>query len=122
MVGGAAEALLLQLRDVVVAHMGERGQSPPKDLLDERVKKIIIGVQKAMEMRQADMPRALWEEFEAYWPAFTQQIRAARNDAGHPADLDAVTPERVYAALMLFPDLAALSTRLVNWVQGANTF
>jgi hypothetical protein len=59
----------------------------------------------------------LREEFEAYWPAFTQQIRATRNEAGHPTSVDPVTADAVHASLLIFPELARLAKRLELWVK-----
>jgi len=57
------------------------------------------------------------EEFEAYWAAFAQQIRAVRNDVGHPSTVDPVTPDTVHASLLIFPELAKLQNKLINWVK-----
>ena len=56
------------------------------------------------------------EEFEAYWLAFAQQIRATRNDAGHPSSVDPVTEEGVHGSFLVFPNLAKLSNSLSTWV------
>jgi hypothetical protein len=50
------------------------------------------------------------------WPAFTQQIRTARNEAGHPTSVDPITPETVHALLLIFPELAKLGSELKSWV------
>jgi len=60
--------------------------------------------------------RELREPFEAYWPAFAHQIRAARNDAGHPTSVDPVTPDTVHASLLIFPELAVLANGLSRWI------
>jgi hypothetical protein len=62
------------------------------------------------------MVKPLAESFSAYWPAFAEQIRGARNDAGHPASVDPVTPETVHAALLIFPELARLAKALEAWI------
>jgi hypothetical protein len=68
------------------------------------------------------MDGKLWEQVEAYWPAFMQQIRAVRNDAGHPAALDPTTPESVHASQLIFPEFAwvneGLTTALIAWANG----
>lgn len=61
------------------------------------------------------MQYELAEAFQSYWPAFTQQIRTVRNDAGHPARIDPVTQETVHGTLLIFPELARLATRLMVW-------
>ena len=116
MIGAAAESMALELRDAVVAGVKKVGRTPAKDLSDFRIKRVIDALHKELEMQQADMPAELYERVEGYWPAFTQQIRGARNDAGHPASIDPVTPETVHAALLIFPELADLTSRLLAWV------
>ncbi len=115
MIGAAAESLLLELRDTVDAAMKKVGRRSA-NINNSIVSRVIEAVRKELEMQRAGMPHDLREEFEAFWPAMTQQIRSARNDAGHPATLDPVTPERVHAALLMFPELADLTSRLRSWV------
>lgn len=115
MIGAAAESMLLDLRDTIVAGVTTSGRRPDSNLTHLLVKRVVDAVRKELEMQAAAMPSDLREEFEAYWPALTQQIRGARNDAGHPASISPVTTETVHAALLLFPELAALSTKLVKW-------
>lgn len=116
MIGAAAESMALDLRDAVVAGATRTGRTPAKDLTDFRIKRVIDALYKELEMQQGGMPASLWEQFQAYWPAFIQQIRGARNDVGHPASVEPVTPETVHAALLIFHELAALTTKLLAWV------
>jgi len=118
MIGAAAERILLDLRDAVAAGVTKVGRRPDTNLTHHLTKRVIEAVRKELEMQTSAMPKDLAEQFEAYWPALTQQIRAARNDAGHPASITPITPETVHAALLLFPSLAELSTRLLTWVSG----
>jgi hypothetical protein len=111
MIGAAAESLILELRDAVM-DSGAR----TRDLSHFLIKRVIDNLHKELEMRQSAMPPDLREQFEGYWPAFTQQIRAARNDAGHPASITPVTPDTVHAALLIFPELAGLWTKLMQFV------
>ena len=117
MIGAAAESLSLDLRDAVIAGLKRTGRTASKDLNDFRIKRVLDALQRELESQKAGMGRQLFERFQAYWPAFTQQIRAARNDAGHPSDIDSCTPETVHAALLVFPELASLNTALLLWVQ-----
>jgi hypothetical protein len=115
MIGAAVESLILQLRDTVVAGVRKSGREPAKDLSHQLVKRVIDAVHKQLEMQQAAMSFELREQFEAYWPAFTQQIRAARNDAGHPASIAPITPEMVHSALLIFPELAGVWAKLLTF-------
>jgi hypothetical protein len=87
----------------------------PKDLTDLRIKRVLDALQKELEGQTSGMPHDLREDFQAYWPAFTQQVRTVRNDAGHPVSVDRVTPDAVHASLLTFPELARLATRLQAW-------
>lgn len=116
MVGCAAESMALQVRDTLVAAMKGKGRTPPKDLLDWRIRRVLAAMQKELESQKSAMSASLFESLQGYWPAFTQQIRAVRNDAGHPAAIDIVTPESVHAALLIFPELAHLATELAAWI------
>lgn len=111
MTGAAAESLILELRDAVVAAGGRA-----KNLSHYLIKPVIDALQKELEMRRDSMSTDLREQFEGYWPGFTLQIRAARNDAGHPASMTPVTPETVQASLLIFQDMAGLWARLMQFV------
>ncbi len=117
MVGGAAESLVLELRDEVVARLTKLGRPVPADLGKWMVLSVIKAIQAEIDKHKSTMPKDLREEYEGNWPAMTQEIRAVRNDAGHPTDVTPVTPESVHATLLIFPQLAALATRLRDWVQ-----
>lgn len=114
MVGGAAESIILELRDILVARIGALGRTPSKDLQDWRIKRVPDALKKELDTQKNSMPGK--EAYEAYWPAFTQQIRAARNDVGHPSSIDPVTPETVHASLLIFPELARLAVELRSWI------
>ena len=116
MLGAAAESLALELRDVLVDRLATLGRAGPRDLKDWRAKRVLDAVQQELKAHARAMGAPLGEAFEAYWPAFTQQLRAARNDAGHPASVDPVTPEAVHAGLLVFPELAGLAAQLRGWV------
>jgi hypothetical protein len=68
-------------------------------------------------MHAAKFKRELREPFEAYWSGFAQQIRATRNEAGHPASVDPVFPDTVHSALLIFPERARLAGSLTRWAQ-----
>lgn len=116
MVGAASERLVLELRDAVVARLGVVGRAPHADLNDWRVKRVLDAVEREIDAHGRVMPVKLREAYGAVWPAFTQQIRAARNDAGHPTSIDPVTADTVHASLLIFPELAKLQAELRGWV------
>jgi hypothetical protein len=117
MLGGAAESLVLDLRDTVVGLMQAKELVVPKDLADWRIKKVLDAIEKEFVQHGAKMPQELRDAFQSLWPAFTHEIRLARNDAGHPVSVEPVTPETVHANLLLFPQMAVLAKELMFWAK-----
>jgi hypothetical protein len=99
MIGAAAESVALEVRDEIVAGLTRTKQAIPKDFSSLTIKRVLNALQREIESRQASMLYELFEAFQSHWPAFTQEIRTARNDAGHPARIDPVTEETVHAAM-----------------------
>jgi hypothetical protein len=119
MVGAAAESLVLDVRDALVARLNSIGTPVPARLTDWRVKTARDAVEAEVEARRAQLDRRLYERFSAYWVAVSDQMRLARNDAGHPVSTDPVTHETVHAALLLFPEFAGLVQDLTAWISGS---
>lgn len=117
MVGCAAESLVLEIRDALVTKLKGNGKSVSAKLHDWRAKIVLDQLADEIDQRHASLPRPLQEEYSAYWPAFTGQIRMARNDAGHPTSIDPVTADTVHASLLIFPQLARLYLQLLNWIK-----
>jgi hypothetical protein len=118
---GVASERALDLRDALTTGIAKLGRSPSASFTHMNIKRVLEAIRKELEMHQKDMEAKLWEQVDAYWPAFVQQIRAVRNDAGHPAALDLTTPETVHAALLIFPEFAQLTTALIAWANGFYT-
>lgn len=121
MVGVAAESIVLELRDVLVTKMSSIGKHPSRDLKGDLIKKVLDAIEKELlpyttKGVPTPMPTSLAESFSSYWPAFTSQIRAIRNDTGHPNSVDPVTPETVHAALLIFPLQVKLTLDLTSWL------
>lgn len=116
LIGGAAESIILDLRDLVCRKLAAAKIPEPKGLADWRVKTILNALYDLLDARKGSFPKDLREDFEAYWLAFAQQIRATRNDAGHPSSVDPVSEEGVHASYLIFPDLARLSNNLAAWI------
>jgi hypothetical protein len=110
MIGCATESLILELRDELVTKLLGLKRPYPKQLDDWRIKTVLDAFE--VEMMKISMSRQLKERFEAQWPAFTFQIRNARNDAGHPKSIDPVTQDSVHASLLIFPEIANLQQEL----------
>ena len=116
MVGGAAESVILDLREAAIAKLTALNKPVPKQMQDWRIKTVTDALHDFVEQHKSQLGPDLREPFEAYWSAFASQIRAVRNDAGHPASIDPVTPDTVHASLLIFPELARLDGRLTDWV------
>jgi len=116
MIGCAAETVILCLRDLTVQKLTTLGKAIPPNLNDWRIKTVSDSLRGFFDGYSGSFSRELREPFEAYWAAFAQQIRATRNDAGHPTSVDPVTPDTVHASLLIFPELAKLANSLSRWV------
>jgi hypothetical protein len=119
MVGAASESLVLSVQESLIRKMDTLSITKPRDLEDWRIKRLLAGIETVMKQRKQAIPAPLFESFEAYWPAFTHQIRTARNDSGHPSSISPVTPDNVHASLLIFPELAKLADSLINWIDNS---
>jgi hypothetical protein len=119
MIGAAAESIILDLRDKTLQKLTALGRPIPKQMQDWKVKTVSEGLYKLLQEHKATFGRDLHEPFEAYWSAFSLQIRTTRNDAGHPTSVEPVTPDSVHASLLIFPELARLANNLLRWVDEA---
>lgn len=120
MVGVAAEGLVLTLRDAVVNRLRQQNKPVSKELEHWMIRPVTAALTKFFDHGiDVKRDRALREQFENYWTAFTGQIRVARNDAGHPINIEPVTVDTVHASLLIFPELAALVDALSDWVTNA---
>jgi hypothetical protein len=116
MVGGAAESVILDLRDVAVQRLTALGKPVPKPMEDWRIKTVSDALRVFIDGHKALLKHDLRDPFEAYWSAFALQIRTVRNEAGHPTTVAPVTPETVHASLLIFPELARLANNLSLWI------
>lgn len=121
MVGAASESIVIELRDSVVDKLNSYGRTASRDLSNWKVRNILKGLRALFENEKSNFNETLRDEYEAFWSAFTQQIRAARNDAGHPSSVDPITPETIHGSLLIFPELAKLANGLENWVSNKLT-
>jgi hypothetical protein len=118
MVGGAAERLTLEIAEVLKERYLAAGEQAPRGLSDWRIRAVLANIAEVLDSRRQSMPHTLREEYSAYWPAFTQQIRAVRNEAGHPESLEPISMDSVHASLLIFPELARLAGSLRDWIGG----
>ena len=78
-------------------------------------------IETVVESKKSQLDHKLYERFSAFWVAVSDQIRLARNDAGHPISVDPVTHEIVHGALLLFPEFARLVVDLDSWINSTMT-
>lgn len=117
MVGASAESMVLELRDAIVTRLQTLSQPLPKGIDDWKIKTVLDVIFKFIDENSAKIAkRELKDAFKAYWPAYVQQIRAVRNEAGHPSSVDPITYDTVHASLLIFPELAKLAGQLIDWV------
>lgn len=117
MVGAAAESVILELRDSAVTRLTALKRTVPKGLNSWQIKTVTDALTNVFSGIDAKTHRELRERYEAYWTAFPHQIRTARNDAGHPTNIDPVTSDAVHASLLVFPELAKTAGGLTQWVE-----
>jgi hypothetical protein len=87
MLGCAAEALHLSLRDKLVVKIAGTGKTPPASLDTWVISHVLRALEALLDARVKDMDRDLRERFESYWPAWTGLFRMTRNEAGHPKSI-----------------------------------
>lgn len=122
MVGAASEALVLGLRDELVSALSALGVKPPKGMSDWKAKTVLGAIEKTVQQQLlGSMPHPLRERFDGYWSAFANQIRFARNEAGHPSSVAPVDMDTAHANLLIFPSLAELAAEVRRWARSAGT-
>lgn len=112
MIGATAECLILKLRNA----MNQKHTKPPKGLSDWKAKTIFNTLKTILDKYINNMSSDLRDEYNAYWPAFNEQIRRTRNDAGHPENISSFKFEDVHASLLMFPNVAKLTTHLLEFI------
>jgi len=116
MIGAATESIILEIRDSIVTELNNSGQSVPSNLRDWRIKRVLDAIKNILNAQINNMPNSLRDSFSSYWSAFTQQIRAARNEAGHPSSIEPISLDTVHASLLIFPELCHLANDLNDWI------
>jgi hypothetical protein len=117
MVGAAAESVIVELKDSVQAKMKSLGHAVPKGFNDWKTKTVLDALKSVFDTQRANFPRGLRDEYDGYWSAFIQQIRAARNEAGHPSSMGSISEQTIQASLLIFPSLLKLAADLKHWIE-----
>lgn len=117
MVGVATESLILEIRDTLVQRILSLGRTPNKKLSHWMVKNVLEAIEKEIEPKKGSMLRPLSESYPRFWISFNEQIRIARNDAGHPTSIGLIDQRTAHALLLIFPALAEMAKDLQSWIQ-----
>jgi len=117
MLGCAVEALSLSLRELLKARISANGGTPPAELDDWRIARVLRALEQQLDSRVAAMPRHLRERYESFWTAWTSLFRMTRNDAGHPKSIAPVSRDAVHGQLLLLHEHARLVFELGVWVE-----
>jgi hypothetical protein len=116
LLGCAAEALVLDVRDALVVRLESRSAKVPKALMDWKAKPVIDEIDRIVRGGATKLPHDLAERVDAHWRALFHHVRMARNEAGHPASVRPVERTAVHGNLLLFPALARLARDLREWI------
>jgi hypothetical protein len=117
LLGGAVERLAADVRDAVAQRAQRLNEKVPEALNDWRIKRVLDALKAFFDQQKQQFAGELRERYEAYWPAFTQQIRAIRNDVGHPSSIEPITADAVHAAFLVFPEVAGVADALIRWTR-----
>jgi hypothetical protein len=91
MVGAGVESTVLELRSAVVTKLTSLGVRIPAGLNDWKAATVARQTGVVLDDRKATMPHDLMRDYEAHWTGLVAEIRRVRNEAGHPAAIDAIS-------------------------------
>jgi hypothetical protein len=117
MIGCASESIIIEMANNVVNKLESLNQSPNKKLSDWKIKTILEGIKSFFDSHKSDMPKEVFELYEANWSSFAHQIRQGRNEAGHPSSIKNILEENVLASLLVFQELAKISQKLNEFIK-----
>lgn len=120
MLGVAAETVLLQLRDAVLAALDSKTKKDKftADTNGRPAKRIYDEVRKRLDPLIAQISRDLGkEDITAELAGIFDLIRKTRNEAGRPTGRG-IEREEAFALLQLFPSYCAVSYFVVDWLKG----
>jgi hypothetical protein len=119
MIGAASEDVVLSIRNDLITRMRSLSHTIHGDLQARQIATVLRQITRHFDGKTGLMPSALEESYKLYWQNFSNYIRQVRNDAGHPALLNALTEPNAHAALYMFPELAGLAEKLSGWILSA---
>ncbi len=116
LLGCAAEAMVLDVRDALVVKLEARNAKVPKPLGDWKAKPVIDEIDRVVRGGATKMPHDLLERFDVHWRSLFHHVRMTRNEAGHPASVRPIERNAVHGSLLLFPALARLARDTRDWI------
>lgn len=120
MVGVAAEAMVLDLRDTLVRKIKSLGQPVPRKMQSWMAKEVLDAIKEDLNQRKKLMPLLLAEAYEANWNALTWQTRTIRNSAGHPESSIRLRQKRCMLLCSYFLK-SKLTNELKAWIEASRT-
>lgn len=122
MVGCAAECLVLLVRKTLVEQLNTANKMVSlnhglqNNLNDWRISRVLDAIGRALSPYERTMQPVLRETYTRLWSRISEEVRLARNEAGHPKGIDSVDESTVHAILLLFPAYAKLASDLIAWI------
>lgn len=112
LLGVASESVVLDLRDRIVNYLNSKDERVSNKLGSWKIKEVIIGLRNFFDSKKDTIDNKVFENYQAHWDSFAQQIRSSRNETGHPSSISPVTQDTVHANYLVFPYLAKLALDL----------
>ena len=124
LVGAVSEVTIYELRDALIAKLTQlNGQAPSGELANKKAstKRVFDAVKVAISSRITQMPGPLAASVDSHWPAFLNEVRRTRNDAGHPQSIASVQRDDVKAGLNQVRTLLKVAAELKDWIANGMT-
>src|SRR5258708_39857800 len=106
MIGGAAESIILDLRDFVRQKLAKAKLPEPKNLGDRRANTILDVLYDFLDTKKGSFPKDLREEIEAYWLPFPQHNPPTRHKPRHSPTRYPIHQQDLRLPFLVFPHLA----------------
>lgn len=116
MLGCASERLILNLNEILIKKIKDKGDKPSKKLNSWRISQIINGIEHELNQTKKQFTNRLRERYEGYWSFLIHSIRITRNEAGHPVDIGQIDKPKVRLAFDNFAYLIELNNELEEWI------
>ena len=116
MLGCASERLVLNLKEILIKKIKDKGENPSKKLRNRLISKIIDGIKYELNQKKEKFSNSLREKYEGNWLFLVHHIRITRNEAGHPINIESIKKPEVHLAFGNFVYLVKLNRELEEWI------